>query len=156
MTGQIHTESLYLVHESGTKFYETVIFHNADAKRFALVKRWGKVLSGDGGNGEILTESFTTARQAQAAAEKIIASKRKRGYKPAASTHGFHNASGPFTTPEAVVASVGKHYSSPGSRSAVLATMLLEGEDIPVMEENEVISEEPTPEPERDADFGSW
>ena len=155
MTGQIHTESRYLVHEGGTKFYETVVFHNADAKRFALVKRWGK--TGATGGGEILVDTFTTARAAQAAGEKIIASKMKRGYQVAANTHGFHGSDGPFKTVEAFIAAVGKHYLVETSRRSVLAAMMLDNADVPeVTEENEVISEEPTPEPERDEDFGSW
>lgn len=160
MTGQIHTESRYLVHESGTKFYETVIFLNADEKKFAVVKRWGKIGVAGTGGGEIIVDTHSMARSAQAASEKIIEGKRKRGYNFATSTHGFHGTNVAYKDAGSFVAAVGRHYKLEGARREVLSAMYIDdktiGDDPNAAIIDDIVSETPEPEPERDDNYGSW
>lgn len=159
MTGEIHFESRYMVHESGTKFYETVTFINAEAKLFATVKRWGKIAAAPGG-GEVLVDEASSARAATSAAEKVIESKRKRGYSLASSTHGFHALSTSYKTEEEFVAAVKKHYTSGVHQSVVLSSMGIPDGGMVVNarpdDADDIVSEEPAPEPDRDDTYGSW
>lgn len=80
MAVEVSIESSMLVHESGTKFYEVVQLYNVAAKRFVLVRRWGK-FNGVQGGGEAKVETFADVRKCQDAASKIIREKGGRGYQ---------------------------------------------------------------------------
>lgn len=156
MVGEIHVESCWLAHEGGTKFYETVSLSNPDAKKFALVKRWGKMAAADGG-GECKVETFATKRALDLAAGKTVTGKQGRGYNLASSNHGFHGVGVSYNRAEDFNDALSKHYSSGGAMSEILVAMAIEDlEPRPEIEENEVVSEEPTPEPERGETWGSW
>lgn len=159
MTGQIHIESRYLVHEGGTKFYETVTYLNPDEKKFVVAKRWGKIGAAFGG-GEIIVDAYSSARTAQGAAERVIEGKRKRGYALAATSHGFHGTNVAYKDAGSFVAAVGRHYTTEASRKSVLAAMYisdeLQGTEATMAIIDEIVSETPEPEPDRDDSFGSW
>lgn len=157
MLGEIHVGTDYLAHEGGTKFYEVIRFYNVDAKKFVLVKRWGKT-SGAPGGGECKVETFTSQRQLESNADKIITSKKGRGYVSASSTHGFNALGRSYKSGEDFYAALKKHYTTHAPISEILIGMgITELESGTVSEpENEIISETPTPEPDRDEDYGSW
>ncbi len=81
MAVEVSIESSMLVHESGTKFYEVVQLYNVAAKRFVLVRRWGKLNSSLLGGGEAKVETFADVRKCQDAASKIVREKGGRGYE---------------------------------------------------------------------------
>jgi predicted DNA-binding WGR domain protein len=83
---KVAVNSRYMLHESGTKFYEIVTFSSEAMKRYVSVRRWGKISARSGG-GEVKHESFGSAKQQSAAAHKLQAEKcnpKKTGgpYKP--------------------------------------------------------------------------
>ena len=155
MIGEIHVGTTYLAHETGTKFYEVICFSNVDAKKFVMVKRWGK-RSGAPGGGECKVETFGTARQLESNAEKIINSKRGRGYAGAASTHGFHSLGLSYNRPEDFAAALKKHYTTGAPIHEILIGMGIEELAVSEIEENEIVTETPEPEPDRDDNYGSW
>lgn len=156
MVGEIHFETTWLTHESGTKFYELVRFTNPDAKKFTLVKRWGKLAAADGG-GECKIETFASQRAMEAASDKTRQSKEGRGYSIASTTQGFHGLSVSYNRAEDFNDAVSKHYSSGGALSEIMVSMGIEDLEPRIEpEDNEVVSEEPTPEPERGETWGSW
>ena len=155
MVGEIHVQATYLVHAGGTKFYEVIAFSNVDAKKFTLVKRWGKLAAADGG-GECKVETYSTQRKLEEAAGKIISSKQGRDYGIATSAHGFNPMGVSYNRAEDFNDALSRHYSSGGAVAEVLIGMGIEDLAPREWEENEVVSETPEPEPERDEDYGSW
>lgn len=157
MVGEIHVQATYLVHAGGTKFYEVIHFYNVDAKKFTLVKRWGKLAAADGG-GECKVETYPTQRKLEEAANKIISSKQGRDYGTATSAHGFNPMGVSYRSAEDFNDILSKHYSSGHVVKEVLVNMGIEEleprEWIPT--DDDVVSETPEPEPERDEDYGSW
>jgi predicted DNA-binding WGR domain protein len=158
MVGEIHVTTQMLAHAGGTKFYEVIQFANVDAKKFVLVKRWGKVAVANGG-GECKVETFPTHRKLEEAANKIITSKRGRDYELATSSHGFHAMGVSYRSAEDFNSILTKHYTTGAPISEVLIGMGIadwEPTTSQGKEDDEIISETPEPEPERDADYGSW
>ena len=154
---KITTEPRYLEHEGGTKFYEVIEFWNTDAKKFVMVKRWGKM----GTVGETMIEEFNVMRACNAAAEKILKSKMGRGYSKQSSTHGFHSRSSSLT-PTELARLLGAHYSSTHFTQKVIAHLNLdkiqgmEADMMIVDELSDIVSEEPGPEPDRGESWASW
>lgn len=154
---KITTEPRYFEHEGGTKFYEVVEFWNPDDKRFVLVKRWGKI----GTLGETMCESHSSLRACNAAAEKLIKSKMGRGYQRTPSTIGLHARARSFTEVE-LIGAIQSHYRSTPFLSELTAMLDVDkirglGADMLVVDElNEIVSEEPGPEPDRGESWGTW
>lgn len=157
MIGEIHVGTTYLTHEGGTKFYEVVCFSNPDAKKFVLVKRWGKMALRDGG-GESKVETYATARKLDDAYQKAVDGKRARGYQVASTSHGFHALGVSYRDADEFYATLKKHYTTGTHIHEILTGMgigELDGAGS-AGEENEIVSETPEPEPERDDNYGSW
>jgi predicted DNA-binding WGR domain protein len=154
---QITTEPRYLEHEGGTKFYEVIEFWNPDDKKFVMVKRWGKI----GTTGETMVEAFGTMRACNSAAEKILKSKMGRGYSKTASAQGFHGRGRSFTPTELVML-LGTHYQSkPFTQKVVDGLDLhkiqgIEATHMIIDELDDIVTEEPGPEPDRGESWGTW
>lgn len=151
-------EGTLLMHEGGTKFYETMLFHIPDAGQHFLVKRWGKTSALSAG-GEIQFSIFPNARKAQAAAQTVIRQKEGRGYSKRGVAIGLHGYGGTIDNSN-VQAQLTTHYG------AVNATLILrefipelrrtQATGIIIDELDDIVSEEPAPEPERGETWGSW
>lgn len=161
MTTSLTHKATYLLHESGTKFYEVVQLYNADERKFVLVKRWGKVAARVRG-GEIKVEEYQSALKLDAAAAKVVRDKESRGYaqtKP--DTAGaLHNRNGSYTSEKEFAGTVNMHYGPNGSRveSAILghAHGASASSDDDDEDSSDVVVEEPQPEPDRGETWGSW
>lgn len=155
---KITTEPRYLEHEGGTKFYEVIEFWNPDDKKFVLVKRWGKI----GTTGETMIEEFNVMRACNAAAEKILKSKMSRGYAKSSSSEGIHGRSRSFAENE-VMPILDTHYkSTPFIRKVIdqLNLNKIQGmtADMMIVDElaDDIVVEEPGPEPDRGESWASW
>ena len=149
----IHIEPRYLAHEGGTKFYEVIQFHNLDEKRFVVVKRWGPM----GKSGEVKIDSYPTLRKAQQEADKIIRSKEGRGYALAKSTSGFHGLATDDLDATEMKRRLGVHYRSDHA-NIIASNLCLRDDEIVAddSDQDDVVIEEPAPEPERGEEWGSW
>lgn len=154
---QITTEPRYLEHEGGTKFYEVIEFWNPDDKKFVLAKRWGKI----GTVGETMIEEFNVMRACNAAAEKILKSKMGRGYAKSASSQGFHGRGRSFTSLE-LWNLLETHYQSRAFTTKIIHQLGLDkiqgmtADGIIIDEINDIVTEEPGPEPDRGESWGTW
>lgn len=147
----IHIEPRWLSHDSGTKFYEVIQFYNLEAKKFVVVKRWGKV----GASGEVQMLECPNARKAQQEAEKIIKSKLGRGYMVAQSSAGIHGLSSDSLDEDALTTALRLHYRR--EQADQIATTLELGElASTTADDSDIVVEEPEPEPERGEEWGSW
>lgn len=156
-TSVVH-EGTLLMHEGGTKFYETMVFHAADHGQHLLVKRWGKTSAMSGG-GEIQILSHPNARKAQAAADNVIRQKEGRGYAKRGVAIGLHGYGG--TIDSSNLAQLLKTHYGTDNAQAILREFMdeLRGTQITgvwVDEADSIVSEEPAPEPERGETWGSW
>lgn len=159
MSDPIHFEPRIYQHESGSKFYEVVEIWHPDEKRFLLVRRWGKNSALEGG-GEIKFEPYLTLRLCNAAAEKLIDSKEKRGYERVSSGWGLHGCSS-TTVPGKLFDTLKRHYNAETAEHicsllGVPAKPFFDFDE--PYDENDIVVEEPvlTPEPIRTAEWGSW
>jgi len=147
----IHIEPRYLAHEGGTKFYEVIQFYNVDAKKFVVAKRWGAM----GKSGEVKIDAYPTQRKAQQEAEKIIRSKEGRGYAIASKNSGLHGLSTDSLGNDELSRQLRNHYRSDYA-NAIASGLLIEEVEAISVEEDDVVVEEPMPEPERGEEWGSW
>lgn len=147
----IHIEPRWLSHDSGTKFYEVIQFYNLEAKKFVVVKRWGPVSKA----GEVQTVECANARKAQQEADKIIKSKLGRGYMVAQSSAGLHGMSTHSMNEEAFQKALRSHYRL-DQANAIAETLALGTVVATVADEDDIVVEEPAPEPERGEEWGSW
>lgn len=147
----IHIEPRWLSHDSGTKFYEVIQFYNVDAKKFVVAKRWGAV----GKSGEVQIAEYPTSRRAQQEADKIIKSKLGRGYTVAQSSAGLHGLSTDSMDADSLSRALRNHYRS--DQANLISDSLNLASVMPVaVEDDEIVVEEPAPEPERGEEWGSW
>ena len=150
--------SVFLQHEEGTKYYEVVTLWNHDSEQGVLVKRWGKQSSAFSIGGELKVQPFADERKLSADAHEVINAKLKRGYKNADSPHGLHLSINLIYGASRVIDQVVSHYGSEESYDIYkhLGTEKFifgvgETDDV-----DDVVCEEPPPEPVRDASWGSW
>ena len=151
----LSTETMFMPHESGTKFYEITLLNAADMGRFLVVKRWGKMDARRGG-GEVQVLTYPTPRAALVAAEKLKNDKLKRGYSLGTATHGY-GANTSLTGTEAIVSTTKAHYIK--HWPMVIQALGLEESGVTnvwVDETADVVVEEPAPEPKRGEHWGSW
>lgn len=161
MEQTIITDCKLLSHSGGSKFYEVIQFHHVDAKRFVLVKRWGKNGVRQDGGGETKVEIYTDIRKCQAAAHKIVEEKKKgrpgQGqYAVIPVGFGLHSRPAEMTH-GAVYSAIKDHYS--GSEVIEeLRTGLKLGQLVAAETAiDDVIVEEPPAAPiERGDSWGSW
>lgn len=161
MSTQIVIESALFVHESGTKFYEVLQIHATDVGQHLLVKRWGKSSAMNSQGGEIQVAMHPSARKLGGAAAQIVRQKEGRGYGRTSSGHGLHGYGGEVTS-DNLLSLLTTHYGS--DHAATIRTVfdkldMIRGTKISgawVDESADIVSEEPTPEPIRDASWGSW
>lgn len=156
MTASLSHEATFLEHEGGTKFYEIVRLYNADAGKFVLVKRWGKIAQRIRG-GEIKIEDYRSARAVDLAADKTAREKMSRGYSLAKTdTAGaLHNRSGSYTSEMEFGGALAAHYGPNATRIGQAITGKVLDESV-AEEENEIVVLEPEPEPDRGNTWGSW
>lgn len=158
MTLSITTETTYMEHESGTKFYEVVLVNAADLKKFLVVKRWGKISAKDG-EGETQVIPYNTPRTALLAADKVKGEKIKRGYSVMSSAHGLHG--GPqLRSTDDIKSAMKNHYAKHWPMVlGALGIDTIQGLSMTgawMDEADSIVSEEPPPEPERGDSWGSW
>lgn len=154
----VHHEPAFFMHEGGTKFYEVIKFYNADAGKFVMVKRWGKSSSIHAG-GEVLIEQFKSARGLDAEADKVMRDKGKRGYNPQGPTTGcpLHDRGTGFKESDDLLTQLTAHYGANADRVFREVTDDWTAlSDAAASDDDDVISEEPTPEPDRGDTWGSW
>lgn len=163
MTISVVHETALLMHEGGTKFYEVVTLHAADIKQHLLIKRWGKTSAMSRG-GEIQIQMFGAARKAGQASDTVLRQKEKRGYAKRGIAFGLHGYGGTLTN-ENLKGLLLDHYGADNTVAILREFMTPLGEDkirgleatsIWVDEVNDIVSEEPEPEPERGDSWGSW
>ncbi len=146
------------MHEGGTKFYEVVQLYNADARKFILVKRWGKAAARVRG-GEIKVEEFSTAQRLDAAADKVIREKQGRGYsatKPDAAGALHTRGGSSFASETDFGNTLSMHYGPNGTRIREVLGLSLGAVNPDDDDDDEVVVEEPQPEPDRGETWGSW
>lgn len=155
-------EGTLLMHEGGTKFYETMLLHIPDAGQHFFIKRWGKTSALSAG-GEIQFVVLPNARKAQAAAHTVIKQKEGRGYAKRGVAIGLHGYGGTIDRSN-VEAQLTTHYGA-ANAALILREFIpelrneLKGKEITgiwVDEASDIVSEEPAPEPERGDTWGSW
>jgi predicted DNA-binding WGR domain protein len=164
MTISIAHETIFLKHESGTKFYEVVLLHAPDIGVHLVIKRWGKTGSAVSGGGEIQLNSFTNARKAQAAASTIINQKEGRGYAKRSVAIGLHGYGGNMDGDNAEelleshygTANAGRILSEFGGELGATKITGKKADFMIIDELGDIVSEEPAPEPERGDSWGSW
>lgn len=152
----ILVEATYLAHEGGTKFYEAISFWNSEDNRGVLIKRWGKMTQRNGG-GECKVEPFGDVRQLQDGYAKILNDKNKRGYSRARPDFDYLNGSAVYAKRSEFISATANHFAGSGVEFSVYS--LLGIKDLLVREDEEaddIVIEEPKPEPIRDANWGSW
>lgn len=152
MQTDVHIETGYFDHESGTKFYEIVTI-TKDAEVHLMITRWGKV----GTQGQIKVTECKSARRAEELAWETRQSKENRGYRLSTSRHGLHvNNLGSWNL-NALERAILVHYGHDGGRVLdYLKVSRLATSNVIVDEAANVVTEEPKPEPERGEGWGSW
>lgn len=155
---EVVIESKLMEHEGGTKFYEVVQFINASGRRFAAVYRWGK-MSAIRGGGETKVDRFTDARRCNEAARKKVNEKSGRGYSEARASFGLHPVSS-LKVDDSLRLKLGEHYHDTETIDAIMNALgvddVLTGSNADVALTDDVVVEEPAPEPERGDDWASW
>lgn len=149
----IAVNAIYMRHSGGTKFYEVVQFYNDQARRYVLVRRWGK-MSAKVSGGETKIEWFASRHQCTIAAERIVSEKAGRGYHRESGDFGLHGI--PLVVVEEVQKALGIHYANKDAQDLILTQLGLNVSGAPhgwVLEEETPVAQ---PEPVRDADWGSW
>lgn len=141
----------YMEHEGGTKFYE-VATYSLDSGRSVVVNRWGKMSAKRGG--EIKIESYAVKSQADAAARKKINEKGGRGYNAATGSYMPRTLN-----VDSARLSLAGHYSDTDTVDGILTRLgiddvLTEAISQPVPDE--IVTDEPKPEPERGGEWASW
>ena len=158
MAEEIIIDCKFLTHTGGTKFYEVIQLHNVAARRFVLVKRWGKKGVMESG-GETKVEVFTDVRKCQHAAHKILEEKRKGkpgqgSYENFLAHFGLHGRAGTLTHGRAFEA-IRDHYGVQAaehlSHELMLGAYAVEPEQAP-----EVVFEKPAVPIDRGDTWGSW
>jgi predicted DNA-binding WGR domain protein len=156
----VSTETMFMLHSGGTKFYEITLINAADLKTFLVVKRWGKIEAIKGG-GEVQVLDYSTPRTALQAAEKLKNDKEKRGYQIKDATHGLGGsfaASGTADILSAIKGHYTKHWPMVLGHLGLdmtqgnEATMMIVEDDL----DPSVVFEQPPPEPDRGDSWGSW
>lgn len=156
----ISTETMFMLHEGGTKFYEIVLLNAADLKKFLVIKRWGKTEARKGG-GETQVIEYPTPRAALVAAEKLREDKAKRGYQITGAMHGF-GARSAFTGTDDIRSAVKGHYTKHWPMVlGHLGLDVIQGHEATMMivdelDSSDVVFEQPPPEPDRGDSWGSW
>jgi predicted DNA-binding WGR domain protein len=150
----VSTETMFMLHSGGTKFYEITLINAADLKTFLVVKRWGKIEAIKGG-GEVQVLDYSTPRTALQAAEKLKNDKEKRGYQLKDPTHGLGGnfaASGTADILSAIKGHYTKHWPM------VIQHLGLIDDSSPANDDDDegIVSEQPLPEPDRGDTWGSW
>ena len=151
-------EGTLLMHEGGTKFYETMVFHAPDAGQHILVRRWGKESALTAG-GEIKFVVLPNARKAQSAAHTVITQKEGRGYEKRSTFHGLHGYGGIIDRSN-LESLLRAHYGAANAK-LILNEFIpeLRGTQVTgaiIDEADDIVIEEPAPEPERGETWGSW
>ena len=152
MTVPITIESKFMMHESGSKFYEIITLNAADIGQHIVVKRWGKASAQNGG-GEIQVHTYPSARKAGAAADTVKRQKEGRGYAHQAGGPGLNSFGGQLTSGN-VAHFLETHYGKNNAR-AILSNFNderirgLQATTMVLDEASDIVSEEPVPEPER-------
>lgn len=151
-------EGTLLMHEGGTKFYETMLLHIPDAGQHFFIKRWGKTSALSAG-GEIQLVELPNARKAQAAAHTVIKQKEGRGYAKRGVAIGLHGYGGTIDRSN-VEAQLTTHYGA-ANAALILREFIPElrgtqASGTIIDEASDIVSEEPAPEPERGDTWGSW
>jgi predicted DNA-binding WGR domain protein len=147
----IHIEARWLSHDSGTKFYEVIQFYNVDAKKFVVVKRWGPI----GKTGEVQFAEYPSSRKAQQEAEKIIKSKTGRGYMVSQSSAGLHGLGVDSIAAGELLSALNAHYRR-DQATAIAEAVGVDAMKVIMDEVDDIVVEEPAPEPERGEEWGSW
>lgn len=156
----ISTETMFMLHEGGTKFYEITLLNAADLGKFLVIRRWGKIGARSTG-GEIQIATHATPRAALLDAEKLKNDKTKRGYYIKDATHGF-GARFSATGTDDILNAIKRHYVT--HWPMVVQHLGMDGDKITgksadfmvVDEMADIVVEEPAPEPERGENWGSW
>lgn len=148
-----------LDHESGSKFYEGIYFENSKSRECVLIFRWGKVSERDSGGGQTKVEIASPAKVSEAYRKKIR-EKEGRGYSDSRRGIGFGNS----IDPDMLRIELGKHYKDEDViEQAIIAlgvtdiaTATQKDMDHLFGKDNDVVVEEPAPEPVRGDDWASW
>lgn len=162
----------YLVHDSGSKFYETVlawIDDGATTGRAILVKRWGPIAKNAGG-GQVKIERFDNYSEAWREMTSIVTEKRKYrsgkgAYKEMIANFGLHRRTSGTVNPTALASDelcdeLTKHYDGVHVRGEILNYFDIDEHgdiDLP-MDVFDVVEEGIEEEPVivRDQSWGSW
>ena len=155
--------SEYLEHTGGTKFYETVsIASESNTGANILIKRWGSI-SVRTGAGQLKIEEFDD-RRSLLRAEKTILEKKRKGksdgaYVDKTSNHGFHTSCWQKSTmlnEKEFAEFLKNHYlDNEGTHDGVF-NIINSYEGSTEVNGNDIIVEEPQPEPDRGEQWGSW
>jgi predicted DNA-binding WGR domain protein len=162
MSQGIQVDVSYLSHESGTKFYEVVTLLNHDANVGVLIKRWGKIeVACERGGGEIKVETFSLSLALRNAESRAINDKIKRGYCKDDARHigsRLYEVSGESLSAQSSVIAIDAHYGRHCGH-VLFAARLVSSDGVTVDESadpNDIVCEEPPPEPERGGEWASW
>lgn len=157
----IQIEPRYLLHDSGTKFYEQITFLNLTDKRFVVVNRWAAVAKKATGGGQTDIKQYTDARAAHADAASKLISKRKTHnggkYEDVTERFGLHGQPkelSPGVLRDALI----DHYGR-ASGLDIFMRLGLDADTDDYEMEVDVVEEKAAstkPEPPRDGDWGTW
>lgn len=153
---EILCEPKFLVHESGTKFYEVVEFYNVAAGKFVSVNRWGKIAAQHGG-GETKVGQFIDICKCQDAARKKLLEKSGRGYSERTVRFGLHAGTSKIES-ETLLSELRKHYSNEGVIYTILSGLDI-NDSLETVKTYSTASEsvaEASPAFSRGEEWGSW
>ena len=163
-------ETNYMVHEGGTKFYETVLIWTQDKQDPCLIKRWGPIgkRMGHGQTKVEYHESLAAARRAQMeiCGEKLKERPGKGRYEYAAFSYGLHDlpkmGGVGRMSKNLLCAALVNHYSEAEAGEAKLRNEILwhfeidEHGDMELPLDDDIVEEAPEEPIIRSATWGSW
>jgi len=157
-----YVNSKFLVHDSGSKFYEAIQITENKTGRSILIKRWGAIGLYVGG-GQTKIERGTQGEMAKAF---MLIINEKKAYRSGKGKYieedrmfGIHKA---VAVRNKIIAETFDrnltHWSDRGTRDAIANYFGSDVEDIVAVTDQdfEVVIEEPEPEPDRGENWASW
>lgn len=146
-------ETNYLVHDGGTKFYETVLITSHTSDKAVLIKRYGPINKSRGGGTIIFKQGGI--KNCRELCEKIVAEKRtlrsgKGKYVGTKGNHGLQRSPKEVFAAQDLQAAISAHYNDQDIARQVAAYFpaVLDMAPTPACP--------PEPEPVRDASWGTW